>query len=92
MNAANNADLPVHAGARHHRYTPSSPRQNSASAESSAPRPSNAELPDNATAAAACLAAAASGAVGTQTVVLLTPDEIDQAARQKVSYRPPGAQ
>lgn len=51
-----------------------------------------AELPDNVTAAAVRLAATASGAVGTETVVLLTPDEIDRATQQKVSFRPPGGQ
>ncbi|MEV0131041.1 GYD domain-containing protein [Dactylosporangium sp. NPDC050688] len=51
-----------------------------------------AELPDNATAAAVRLAATASGAVSTETVVLLTPEEIDQATGQKVVFRPPGAQ
>ncbi|MEU0561544.1 GYD domain-containing protein [Dactylosporangium sp. NPDC006015] len=50
-----------------------------------------ADLPDNATAAAFRLAVTASGAVGTETVVLLTSDEIDQATRQKVGYRAPGA-
>ncbi|GGM62161.1 GYD domain-containing protein [Dactylosporangium sucinum] len=50
-----------------------------------------AELPDNATAAAVGLAATASGAVRTETVVLLTPEEIDRAAQREVGYRPPGA-
>lgn len=50
-----------------------------------------AELPDNATAAAVRLAATATGAVATETVVLLTPEEIDQATRQQVVFRPPGA-
>lgn len=51
-----------------------------------------ADLPDNATAAAIGLAATASGALRTKTVALLTPEEIDRAAQQKVSYRPPGIQ
>jgi uncharacterized protein with GYD domain len=51
-----------------------------------------ADLPDNATAAAVSFAATASGAVRTKTVVLLTSEEIDRAAQQKVGYRPPGVQ
>ncbi|MDG6109577.1 GYD domain-containing protein [Dactylosporangium aurantiacum] len=50
-----------------------------------------ADLPDNAAAAAVCLTAAASGSVGSETVVLLTPEEIDEAVHQKVGFRPPGA-
>lgn len=50
-----------------------------------------AELPDNMTAAAIRLAINASGAVDTEVVVLLTPDEIDRATRQKVGFRAPGA-
>ncbi len=34
---------------------------------------------------------AASGAVKVETVVLLTPQEIDEATRKTVTYRPPGA-
>ncbi|MEV4135187.1 GYD domain-containing protein [Dactylosporangium sp. NPDC049742] len=49
------------------------------------------ELPDNSTAAAVRLAVTASGAVETEVIALLTPDEIDQATRHKVGYRPPGA-
>jgi hypothetical protein len=37
------------------------------------------------------LAVNASGAVNLRTVVLLTPEEIDAAARQTVGYTPPGA-
>ena len=48
------------------------------------------DFPDNVTAAAVCLAAGASGAVRTNTVLLLTPEEIDEAARKSVDYRPPG--
>ncbi len=46
--------------------------------------------PDNVTAAAHSLAVNASGAVTLKTTVLLTPEEIDQATRKTVSYRPPG--
>lgn len=49
-----------------------------------------ADVPDNASAAAISLAVSASGAVRTKTTVLLTPEEIDQAAKRTVSYRPPG--
>lgn len=48
------------------------------------------DAPDNATVAAASLAINASGAVRTQTVALLTPEEIDQAAKKSVAYTPPG--
>jgi uncharacterized protein with GYD domain len=50
-----------------------------------------AEYPDNVTAAAASLTVAASGAVSVKVVVLLTPEEIDEAAKKSVDYRPPGA-
>ncbi|MFF5225196.1 GYD domain-containing protein [Dactylosporangium sp. NPDC000521] len=49
------------------------------------------DLPDNSTAAAVRLAVTASGAVETEVIALLTPDEIDQATHQKVGYRAPGA-
>lgn len=49
-----------------------------------------ADLPNNETAAALCLTIAATGAVRTETVVLLSPEEIDRAAHQSVEYRPPG--
>lgn len=48
------------------------------------------DAPDNASVAAASLALAASGAVRTRTVVLLTPEEIDQAVKKGASYTPPG--
>ena len=48
------------------------------------------DAPDHATVAAASLAINASGAVRTRTTVLLTPDEIDQAAKKGVHYTPPG--
>ena len=48
------------------------------------------EAPDNAAAAAVSLAVNASGAVSLKTTPLLTPEEIDQAAKRSVSYRPPG--
>ena len=49
------------------------------------------DLPSNVDIAALTGTVAATGAVKVETVVLLTPEEIDQAAKKKVSYRPPGA-
>ncbi|MFC4463305.1 GYD domain-containing protein [Streptomyces xiangluensis] len=49
------------------------------------------DLPSNVSAAAMGLVASAAGGVRTSTVVLLSPDEIDEAVRQKVEYRAPGA-
>lgn len=49
-----------------------------------------ADMPDNVSAAAVSLAVAASGAVTSRTVVLLTPEEIDESAEKTVDYRPPG--
>jgi len=49
-----------------------------------------ADLPDASTAAALSLSVSASGAVSTKTVVLLTPEELDQAANKTVDYRAPG--
>jgi uncharacterized protein with GYD domain len=48
------------------------------------------DLPDNATAAAVALAVNSSGAVQVRTVVLMTPEEVDEATRTSVDYRPPG--
>ena len=48
------------------------------------------ELPDNVSAAAVALTIAGSGAVRMHTTVLLTPEEIDQATKMNVKYRPPG--
>jgi uncharacterized protein with GYD domain len=50
-----------------------------------------ADLPDHAAAAAASLTVGATGALGVRTVVLMTPEEVDAAARQSVDYSPPGA-
>jgi uncharacterized protein with GYD domain len=49
-----------------------------------------AEYPDNATAAAVSLAVGSSGAVRTTTVVLLTPEEVDEATGKSVEFVPPG--
>jgi uncharacterized protein with GYD domain len=48
------------------------------------------DAPDHASVAAASLAINASGAVHTKTTVLLTPEEIDQAAKKGVQYTAPG--
>lgn len=50
-----------------------------------------AELPDQASAAGISLAVGAAGAATTRTTVLITPEEIDAAAKQTVDYRPPGS-
>src|SRR3712207_2306487 len=49
------------------------------------------DLPDNESAAAVALTVNAAGGATTKTVVLLTPDEVDAAAKRSVNYRPPGA-
>jgi|SRR3990172_3239161 len=48
------------------------------------------EAPDNVSVAAVSLAVNASGAVSAKTVVLLTPQEMDAAAKKSVEYRAPG--
>ena len=48
------------------------------------------DLPDHVSIAALSLAVNASGAVNLKITVLLTPEEIDQAAKKTVPYRPPG--
>jgi uncharacterized protein with GYD domain len=50
-----------------------------------------ADLPDHASAASLNLAVAASGAIDSETVVLLTPEEIDEATKKSPAYRSPGA-
>jgi uncharacterized protein with GYD domain len=49
------------------------------------------DLPSNADMVALAATVAATGAVKIETVVLLTPKEIDEACKKTVSYRPPGA-
>ena len=49
-----------------------------------------AELPDHAAATAMSMAINATGAVQVKTVVLMSPEEIDQASKVSVNYRPPG--
>jgi uncharacterized protein with GYD domain len=50
-----------------------------------------AELPDNVTATAVSLTVNASGVVALHTVELLTPEQVDEASKKSVDYRPPGA-
>ncbi len=49
------------------------------------------DLPDNESAAAVALAVNTGGASTVNTVVLLTPEEVDAAAKRSVDYRPPGS-
>ena len=48
------------------------------------------DLPDNASAAALSFAVNQSGAVGSRTTVLLTPEELDQGIKKTVDYHAPG--
>jgi uncharacterized protein with GYD domain len=48
------------------------------------------DLPDNESATAVALTVNASGGASIKTVVLLTPEEVDAAAKRSVEYRPPG--
>ena len=48
------------------------------------------DLPDAVTAIATSLIVNASGAARARTTVLITPEEVDQATRVTVNYRPPG--
>jgi len=49
-----------------------------------------ADLPDSTAAAALALAVSAGGGATARTVVLVTPDEMDAAAKKTVKYTPPG--
>jgi uncharacterized protein with GYD domain len=49
-----------------------------------------ADLPDNESATAVALTVNAAGGATVRTVVLLTPEEVDEAAKRSVEYRPPG--
>ncbi len=48
------------------------------------------DMPDNVSAAAGGMVVGATGAVHGQTIVLLTPEELDQATRKTADYQPPG--
>jgi len=47
-------------------------------------------LPSNADMTAVSMAVASSGGARFNTVMLLSPDEIDEASEKAVNYRPPG--
>jgi uncharacterized protein with GYD domain len=48
------------------------------------------DIPDHQSAAAASIAVNASGGATAEVVVLLTPEDIDAAAKLSVDYQPPG--
>ena len=48
------------------------------------------DIPDEASAAAISLTVNASGSLRTKTTVLITPEQIDEAAKKHVAFRPPG--
>ncbi len=48
------------------------------------------DVPDHATATAVSLTVNASGAATARTTVLMTPEEVDRAAKIAPDYRPPG--
>ncbi len=48
------------------------------------------DLPDHEAAAAVSLIANAAGGATVRTTVLLTPEQVDEAANRAVNYRPPG--
>src|SRR3989440_9500812 len=49
------------------------------------------DLPDNESAAAVALTVNTAGGATVRTVVLMTPEEADSAAKRSVDYRAPGA-
>lgn len=49
------------------------------------------EVPDNATGASIAMTVAASGAANGRVTILLTPEEIDAAAKISPAYKPPSA-
>jgi len=49
-----------------------------------------AEIPDNVTAVALAMGIASTGTINVSTTVLLTPEEIDQAAKKVVAFRGAG--
>jgi uncharacterized protein with GYD domain len=49
------------------------------------------DLPNNQTAAAASIAVNIAGGASSEVIVLLTPEEVDEAAKLSVDYRPPGS-
>jgi uncharacterized protein with GYD domain len=49
-----------------------------------------ADLPDNVSAASFALVVNVAGTAKVSTTVLMTPEEVDQAVKKSVDYRPPG--
>jgi uncharacterized protein with GYD domain len=49
------------------------------------------DLPDNVAAAALAMQVGASGMASARTVVLLSPEDVDRAAKVPSAYRPPGS-
>ena len=49
-----------------------------------------ADLPDNVNATAFSLQVIAAGGAKLKTTVLITPEEVDQAVKKTMDYRPPG--
>jgi len=49
-----------------------------------------ADLPDNVSTTAFALIVNAAGTAKVKTTVLITPEEVDQAVKTSVDYRPPG--
>jgi uncharacterized protein with GYD domain len=49
-----------------------------------------ADMPDNVSSLAFSLEVNASGGINAKTIVLITPEEIDEATKKVVDYRPPG--
>lgn len=50
-----------------------------------------ADLPSQAAMSALALTVAATGAIRSETIVLITPEEVDEAVNMRVDFRPPGA-
>ena len=48
------------------------------------------DMPDNVDTTAVSLAVNSTGAVKARVTVLITPEEVDQATKKTVNYRPPG--
>ena len=48
------------------------------------------DLPDNVSATAFSLLITAGGGATIKTTVLITPEEVDQATKKTLEYRPPG--
>jgi uncharacterized protein with GYD domain len=49
-----------------------------------------ADMPDNVSTVAFSLAVNASGGINAKTIVLITPEEIDEATKKAIDFRPPG--